>query len=67
MDDLIEAFKIFRKYTNKQFPVWCCHDELHVAVSPEDVSDEDKDKLEKLGFYVNEDTDDFYSFRFGGC
>lgn len=67
MDDLIEALKIFRKYTDKYAPVWCCHDELHVAVSPEDVSDEDKDKLEKLGFYVNEDTDDFYSFRFGSC
>ena len=67
MDDLIEALKIFRKYTNKYSPVWCCHDELHVAVNPEDVSEEDKNKLEKYGFYVNDYTEDFYSFRFGSC
>lgn len=67
MDELIEALKIFRKYTDAKYPCWCEHDEFHVCVDPEEVSDEDKNKLEELGFDINEDTEDFYSFRFGSC
>lgn len=67
MDDLIEALKIFRKYTNEYAPIWCCQDELHIAVNPEDVSEEDKNRLAELDFDISEDTEDFYSFRFGSC
>lgn len=67
MDDLIEALKIFRKYTNAYAPSWCRHEELHIAVNPEDISEEDKNRLAELDFDISEDTEDFYSFRFGSC
>lgn len=67
MNDLIEALQIFAKYTNEECPTWCRHDELHVNVDVDDVSDEDKEKLEKLGFYVDYEFNDFRSYRFGSC
>ena len=42
MDDLIEALKIFRKYTDAYNPTNCTHDEFLVNVDPDKVSEEDK-------------------------
>ena len=69
MKDLIEALTIFSKYTDTKYPTHCEHDTLYICgVSPADVSKEDIDKLENLGFIVSEDPDDgFISFRFGSC
>lgn len=66
MDDLIAALTIFRKYANESRPTWCRHDELHVVgVSLEQVSEEDRAALEKLGFFP--DREGFLSFRFGSA
>ena len=66
MDDLIEALTIFRKYGNPEYPTHCEHDELSVDIDPELVSDEDKKKLDDLGFLADEDGH-FVSFKFGSC
>ena len=66
MEKLIEALQIFLKYGNPDFPTHCEHDILHIAdIEPEDVSDEDIKKLEKLGFVYDEDG--FYSYYFGSA
>lgn len=65
MKDLIEALQIFAKYTDVNHPTTCEHDVMYVLVGPFDVPDEEKDKLEELGFSVNEEERHFYSWRFG--
>lgn len=70
MKDLIEALQIFLKYTDSKYPTNCSHDMLWVNVDPELVSDEDKARLDELGFFVSEDYDyaeGFCSFRYGSC
>lgn len=66
MDELIQALQILRKYGNPPFPTHCEHDVLHVAVSPEGVSEEDLAALEELHF-TPDDYEGFYSFYFGSC
>jgi hypothetical protein len=66
MSDLIEALQIFLKYGNPSRPTHCEHDTLHICgIEPEDVSEEDVVKLNKLGFHVS--GDGFQSFRFGSA
>lgn len=66
MDDLIEALQIFRKYSLDRYPTHCEHDTLIVNVDPAIVSDEDKKRLDKLGFFVSSEFENcFYSFKFG--
>lgn len=65
MNDLIEALQIFSKYTNSHNPTHCEHDTLYVCVNPEIVSQEDKNKLEILSFWAEDDL--FSSNRFGSC
>ena len=67
MNDLIKALQIFAKYTDAKYPTSCEHDIFYVQVSPDDVSDEDKAELEKLGFQVDTDLGNFSSYRFGSC
>jgi nicotinamidase-related amidase len=67
MKDLIEALQIFLKYQDSQWPTHCSHDKLTVCVDPEVVSDEDKTKLESLGFVADNSEDCFVSYRFGNC
>lgn len=67
MEDLIKALQIFLKYDNSYAPTGCEHDILRVYVDPEEVSDEDKDKLEELGFDPEEELNCFMSFRFGSA
>lgn len=67
MDDLIEALKILRKYSNEKYPCQCEHDALYVyGADPEKMSVKDIERLEGLGFIVEEDFEKcFISFRFG--
>jgi len=65
MDDLIEAFNIFRKYGNPEFPTHCEHDVMYVAIEYDKVSNDDKKKLDELGFFEDEDNDKFMSYKFG--
>ena len=67
MDDLIEALQILRKYGNPEWPTHCEHDELTVDIRASEVSEEDIARLDELGFFVNEDDDDFKSYKFGSC
>lgn len=63
MQDLIEALQ----YGNPYAPTHCEHDVLTiVGVYPDQVSDEDKTRLDELGFFQGED-DMFQSFRFGSA
>lgn len=70
MKDLLEAFQIFNKYIpDTKYPTICEHDELIVLCDPEMVSDDDKAKLESLGFSEVSTHGDAYfrSFRFGSA
>ena len=70
MTDLIEALQILLKYGNPRCPTHCEHDVLTIGeIDPSDVSDEDKEKLDELGFFIsNQDGEEcFRSFRFGSC
>jgi len=66
MSDLIKALQIFIKYGDPYAPTHCEHDVLTVCINPEDVSEQDKLELDKLGFFVGE-YDCFQSFRFGSA
>jgi len=72
MKDLIAALTILMGYLdddNNRCPTHCEHDILIVQyVDPEKVSDEDKEKLDKLGFFVCYEFDPrgcYASYRFG--
>jgi hypothetical protein len=74
MSDLIEALQILLKYGNPKYPTHCEHDEL--TINPEiyygDVSPEDRERLEALGFFIgylggDESESVFRSSRFGSC
>ena len=55
MKDLIEALQIFLKYANDDScPTHCEHDTLSIGcgIEENDVTQDDKDKLEKLGFFL---------------
>jgi hypothetical protein len=67
MSDLIKALQIFLKYGDPGWPTHCEHDELWICgIDPEDVSKEDVEKLDELGFFISSD-DCFKSFRFGSA
>ncbi|MCW8988352.1 MAG: hypothetical protein OQK75_11865 [Gammaproteobacteria bacterium] len=67
MEDLIKALQIFLKYGNPQWPTNCSHDLMAIMeIDPKDVSKEDTEELERLGFIVMED-EYFGSFRFGSA
>jgi hypothetical protein len=68
MSDLIEALQIFLKYGNPPYPTHCEHDELTICgIEPSAVSEEDKHRLDELGFFVDESEDCFMSFKFGSA
>lgn len=70
MEDLIEALKIFLKYGNPENPTHCEHDVLTICgVDPAEVSQEDKDRLDALGFFISSDGYGpcFQSFRYGSA
>jgi hypothetical protein len=70
MKDLIEALQILLKYANDDHnPTHCEHDQLYVGcdIEIEEVSKEDIDKLDELGFFWDEESYGFISFRFGSC
>ena len=68
MEDLIKALQIFLKYGNPDYPTNCSHDQLTICgIEPDDVSDEDKEVLDKLGFFVSEVEECFISFKFGSA
>lgn len=68
MDKLIQALQIFLKYANHQWPTHCEHDLLHVVgIGEDEVSEEDKEKLEELGFSWSDEHDSWVSYRYGSA
>ena len=68
MEKLIQALQIFLKYNNPTHPTHCEHDVLMVVgITEEEVSDEDKDKLDELGFFWNSEYDCWASYKFGSA
>jgi hypothetical protein len=68
MKELIKALQILSKYVegyNKDYPTNCEHEELQVIVNPKKVSNDDKEKLYKLGFLPQDDY--FVSYKYGSC
>jgi hypothetical protein len=70
MKKLIEAFTIFSKYSDAEYPLNCSHDLLYVDVDPKKVSEDDIKRLKELGFKdgAGEDLEGgFVSYRYGSC
>ncbi len=69
MNDLIEALQIFAKYKNEAYPTYCEHDVLYImGITKNEVSKEDQERLDKLGFFYAEKYEGCWmSFRFGGA
>lgn len=67
MKDLLQAIKIFLKYSDVEHPTNCSHDVLWIDVDETVVSKEDIKTLDKLGFFIDEDNGGFMSFKFGSC
>lgn len=67
MSDLIKALQIFLKYGDPRNPSHCEHDYFYIDIHPDKVSEDDKDILEKLGFFVDDEFGGFGSYRFGSC
>ena len=65
--ELIEALQIFEKYIGDNYPTNCSHDQLYVAVDPNEVSEADIIKLDELGFFIDQELDGFSSFKYGSC
>jgi hypothetical protein len=66
MHDLIQALIIFSKYSDTKWPTHCEHDVLYImGIGREQVTDEDHERLEILGFNWNANEDCYQSFRFG--
>jgi len=67
MENLIKALQILLKYGNPKYPTYCYHEEMRIMeISPNDVSEEDKEELERLSFNVGDDGDGdlyFYTYR----
>jgi hypothetical protein len=70
VEKLIEALTLLLKYGNPAYPTHCEHDVLYiVGIEPSEVSDEDKAKLDELGFFVSDEDgfEHFRSYRFGSA
>jgi hypothetical protein len=65
MSDLIEALQILAKYDNPEYPTLCEHDEFHVMIDWTKASDDDKKRLNELGFIGSDGH--FLSFKYGSC
>lgn len=67
MDDLIEALVLLRNYGSPELPTNCGHDVLYVNVDASLVSEEDKARLDRLGFFPCSEGGGFMSYKFGSC
>jgi len=68
MEQLIEALQIFLKYGNPKYPTNCGYEVLAICgIKPDNVSDEDKKRLDELGFFVDEDEEEFISYKYGSA
>ncbi len=65
MEDLIKALQIFLKYNNLEHPTYCNEETLYIdGITEEEVSEEDKLELDRLGFFFG--VDGWQSYKYGG-
>lgn len=65
MDDLIEALQLMATKARPAYPLHCEHDVLTVCVDPALFTEQERARLEELGFNVYDDEPEcFQSFRF---
>ena len=68
MEDLIKALQIFLKYRNEKYPTHCEHDIMMVGrIGKDEISQEDKDELQTLGFTWSKEYECWTSFRYGSA
>ena len=70
MEKLLEALQILLKYGNPDYPTHCEHDIMVICgIDPLDVSDNDKKKLDELGFSTGMPQGElcFYSYKYGSA
>lgn len=68
MEDLIKALQIFLKYSNLEYPTSCDHDAMYImGIELDEVSSEDVEELEALGFDWSDESGCFMSFKFGSA
>lgn len=68
MKNLIEALTIFAKYQDLPYPTSCAHDVLYImGITRDEMTEEDRAKVEALGFFWSEDQDVWQSFKYGSA
>lgn len=70
MENLIKALQILLEYGNPEYPTHCEHDVMYICgIDPADVSEADIADLDKLGFFISDETgeDQFISYKFGSA
>ena len=68
MKDFIEAMHIFYKYApDLDHPFNCEHDYLYVDIHPDKITTEDVNRLDDLGFLIDEEFGGFGSYKYGSC
>ena len=69
MTALIEALTIFGKYMKENAsPIHCEHDIMYVMVLSDVIMDPaEVERLDELGFFIDEESDTWASFRFGSA
>lgn len=68
MNKLIQALQIFLKYKDLDYPTICEHDVLLiVGLEQDEVSEEDTEKLDELGFNWMYEYDCFGSHTYGSA
>lgn len=68
MDDLIAALTIFAKYKKKRRPTSCSHMVLYVVgIRFDEISEDDRAELERLGFFWDSEVEVWASFKFGSA
>lgn len=66
--DLIKAITLLaRGQVDAISPFYCSHDKLAVMSDPSAFTPDEIAQLDGLGFYVDADTESFYSFRYGSA
>jgi hypothetical protein len=65
MEKLIAALQIFLRYTNIPWPPKPSYIRMVIYdISPDEVTDEDKQTLEELGFFVDKFENCFQSYKY---
>ncbi len=68
MENLIKALQILLKYGNPDYPTHCEHDILYICgIDTALITVEDLEELDSLGFIIDLEEDDIFSYRYGSC